>query len=89
MILPNCSFWEMVELKFRRTARGDWFDPDNWIGTDSLLNSRAEPHVVRVPCQYDSVKFPRKSSFHFLISSDVVVHKFFLGDEVRLRTFHF
>jgi len=84
-----------LELKFRRTSRGDWHDGNNWNGNDSLLNSEAIPHVERVPCQYDSVEFPTESSFHLFISSDVVVHKFFLGEEVgscflcTIFSFHF
>ncbi|CAL8111099.1 unnamed protein product [Orchesella dallaii] len=83
------------EVKFQRTSRADWFDPDNWIpgnekdGGDhgsekkssSLLNMKAIPHVERVPCQYDSVRFPANSSFNLKIESNVTISYFYVGNK--------
>ncbi len=42
----------------------------------------AIPHLERVPCQYDSVRFSANSSFNLKVSSNVTITKFFLGDKV-------
>lgn len=49
----------------------------------------AIPHLERVPCQYDSVRFPANSSFNLKVSSNVTITNFFLGDKViKMESLH-
>lgn len=42
----------------------EWVDPDNWSNENT---TQATPHVERVPCEHDTVKFNPGNSFSIIV----------------------
>ncbi|XP_022081495.1 protein amnionless-like [Acanthaster planci] len=63
---PEC---DGGDITFTRTNDESWFDPDNWLDSDSLITVESE----RVPCTYDSVIFPQDKVFNVKLDSSITV----------------
>ncbi|KAF6207990.1 hypothetical protein GE061_016439 [Apolygus lucorum] len=56
------------DVKYVRTGRKNWVDPEGWLSS-SEYSSKATPHLERVPCRFDAVKFPDESTFLIALPS--------------------
>ena len=59
------------EISFTGSGSSDWFDPNNWQ-TELKLNDIGL-YSKQLPCQYDTVIFPKDSSYNVKITRNVTV----------------
>jgi hypothetical protein len=66
------------DAQMKAPDAGSWHDPANWRETESF--GSALPHLMQIPCRYDSVAFPDDAAFKVRLQhTDVAVSRLAIG----------